>query len=306
VSDCSSSLVLLHVVTADQAGTRIDVLVAALSGISRSRVAQSARQGDLFVNGTRVKPSRPLEEGDVVEFEVPQLPRLIAHPEKIQLDIVYEDADLLVVNKAAGMVTHPAHGTTTGTLVNALLAHVTARLPGEELRPGLIHRLDRDTSGLLVVAKREESLRALHAAMKGRRIEREYLGLVRGVPPHAHGSIAGPIGRDPRNRLKYAIVAEGKPAVTNYEVHHEFSKHSELLFRLETGRTHQIRVHLAAIGNPILNDPVYGRKEPRFELPGQALHAWRLAFQHPRTGESLEFQTDPPPAYLQARNLVSS
>ena len=297
---------MLHVVTADQAGTRIDVLVAALSGISRSRVAQSAKQGDLSVNGARVKPSRPLEEGDVVEFEVPPPPRLVAHPEQIQLDIVYEDEDLLVVNKAAGMVTHPAHGTTTGTLVNALLGHVTGRLPGEELRPGLIHRLDRDTSGLLVVAKREESLRALHAAMKARRIEREYLGLVCGIPPHAQGSIAGPIGRDPRNRLKFAIVAEGKPAVTNYEVLHEFPKHAELLFRLETGRTHQIRVHLAMIGHPILNDPVYGRKEARFELPGQALHAWRLAFRHPRTGESLEFQTDPPPGYLQARALVST
>lgn len=297
---------MLHVVTADQAGTRIDVLVAALSGISRSRVAQSAKQGDLSVNGARVKPSRPLEEGDVVEFEVSPQPRLIAHPEQIQLDIVYEDEDLLVVNKAAGMVTHPAHGTTTGTLVNALLGHVTGRLPGEELRPGLIHRLDRDTSGLLVVAKREESLRALHAAMKARRIEREYLGLVCGIPPHAQGSIAGPIGRDPRNRLKFAIVAEGKPAVTNYEVLHEFPKHAELRFRLETGRTHQIRVHLATIGHPILNDPVYGRKEARFELPGQALHAWRLAFRHPRTGESLEFQTNPPPGYLQARALVST
>ncbi len=158
------------------------------------------------------------------------------------------------MDKPAGMITHPAHGATSGTLVNALLAHVQASLPGDALRPGLVHRLDRDTSGLLVVAKREESLRKLGAAMKARRIEREYVGLVCGVPQHARGTITGAIGRDPRNRLKFAIVEDGKAALTHYEVREAFSKHAELLFRLETGRTHQIRVHLAAAGHPILND----------------------------------------------------
>jgi 23S rRNA pseudouridine1911/1915/1917 synthase len=297
---------LLHVVTADQSGKRTDVLVATLSGVSRSRVARSAKHGGVLVNGAAAKPSQPLEEGDVLEFEIPAPERLVARAESIELTIVYEDDDLLVIDKAAGMVTHPAAGAPSGTLVNAVLAHVGGRLPGDALRPGLVHRLDRDTSGLLVVAKRDESLRALAASMKARRIEREYLGLVVGVPRHAHGTIEGPIGRDPRNRLKFAIVGEGKPAVTNYAVRAEFSKHAELVFRLQTGRTHQIRVHLAAAGHPILNDPVYGRKEGRFELRGQALHAWRLAFAHPRTGEALEFTAEPPPAYLQARRLVSS
>jgi 23S rRNA pseudouridine1911/1915/1917 synthase len=296
---------LLHVVTAEQAGTRTDVLVAALSGASRTQAAQSARDGRVCVNGEPAKPSRLLEAGDVVEYAVAQPSPLVALPEQIELDIVYEDEDLLVIDKPAGMVTHPAHGAKSGTLVNAVLAHVQGSLPGDALRPGLVHRLDRDTSGLLVVAKREESLRKLGAAMKARRIEREYVGLVCGVPANPRGTIEGPIGRDPRNRLKFAIVSDGKPAITHYALREAFPKHAELVFRLETGRTHQIRVHLGAAGYPILNDPLYGKKEGRFDLPGQALHAWRLAFRHPRTGEQLEFTVEPPPAYLRARDLVS-
>jgi 23S rRNA pseudouridine1911/1915/1917 synthase len=296
---------LLHVVTAEQAGTRTDVLVASLSGESRTQAAQHARRGGVFVNGAPAKPGHTLEEGDRLEFEISPTPELVARPEAIDLAIVYEDDDLLVIDKPAGMVTHPAHGATSGTLVNAVLAHVAGSLPGDALRPGLVHRLDRDTSGLLVVAKRDDALSRLGAAMKGRRIEREYLGIVRGIPQHPRGTIEGPIGRDPRNRLKFAIVAEGKPAITHYEVREAFAKHAELVFRLETGRTHQIRVHLAAAGYPILNDPIYGEKEARFDLSGQALHAWRLAFRHPRTGERMEFESQPPAAYRQARTLVS-
>ncbi len=296
---------MLHVVAAEQSGTRTDVLVASLSGVSRTRAAQCAKAGDVRVNGEPVKPSRLLEAGDRLEFEASAPRALVALPEAIDLAIVFEDDDLLVIDKPAGMVTHPAHGSRSGTLANALLAH-TPGLPGDALRPGLVHRLDRDTSGLLVVAKREESLRALAAAMKARRIEREYLGIVCGVPRHPTGTIEGPIGRDPRNRLKYAIVTDGKPSVTEYTVCEAFPKHAELTFRLQTGRTHQIRVHLAAAGHPILNDPVYGRREARFELPGQALHAWRLAFMHPRTGEQLEFTAPPPPTYRKARRQVEA
>lgn len=241
----------------------------------------------------------------MLEFSISQRAALTAAPERIALDILYEDDDLIVINKPAGMVTHPAHGATSGTLVNAVLAHAGA-LPGDALRPGLVHRLDRDTSGLLVVAKRESSLRRLGAAMKNRRIEREYLGIVCGVPQHARGTIEGPIGRDPRNRLKFAIVNDGKPSVTHYELRQAYSKHAELTFRLETGRTHQIRVHLAGAGYPIFNDPVYGKRDPRVALPGQALHAWRLAFRHPSTGTPLEFEAPPPPAYEQARAIVGA
>lgn len=295
---------MLHVVTAEQAGKRADVLVASLSGASRSLVARSARGGGITVNGSPAKPSRPLEAGDVLEFEIAAAETLEAWPETIALDVLYEDDDLLVVDKPAGMVTHPAHGATHGTLVNALLAHA-GDLPGESLRAGLVHRLDRDTSGLLVVAKREETLRALGAQMQRRRIRREYLGLVCGVPANPSGTIEGPIGRDPGNRLKFTIAGEGKPAVTHYELRHAFKKHAELTFRLETGRTHQIRVHLNAIGHPIFNDPLYGQRDRRTKLPGQALHAWRLAFRHPHTGISLDFESPPPPAYQETRGLLS-
>ena len=237
------------------------MIVAALAGASRSRAARSVKKGDVLFNGTPAKPSTLLEEGDVLDFDVPPPRPLVARPEAIELAVLYEDEDLLVIDKPAGMVTHPAVGAPHGTLVNALLAHVKGPLPGDSLRAGLVHRLDRDTSGLLVVAKHHESLRELAAAMKSRRIEREYLGLVYGVPPHRQGTIEGAIGRDPRHRTKFAIVAAGRPAITHYTVRERFAKHAELVFRLETGRTHQIRVHCAGAGYPILNDPLYGKKE---------------------------------------------
>jgi 23S rRNA pseudouridine1911/1915/1917 synthase len=269
-------------------------------------VAASVKGGSVLVNGAPVKPSHSVETGDVLEFDVAAAEPLVARPEPIPLTVVYEDDDLLVVDKPAGMVTHPARSVTSGTLVNAVLDHVRSDLPGNAVRPGLVHRLDRDTSGLLVVAKHEESLRKLGAAMKHRRIKREYVGIVCGVPAHPQGTVEGPIGRNPHNRIKFSIVAEGKPAITHYAVREAYAEHAELVFTLETGRTHQIRVHLGAAGLPILNDPVYGKKESRFELPGQALHAWRLAFRHPRTGEQLEFEAEPPPAYAQARAIVAA
>lgn len=292
-----------HAVTPEEAGTRADVLCARLAGASRSLVAQAARDGLLRVNGDAAKPSRVLVAGDTLTFELPQREHIVAVPQPIALQVLYEDEDVVVVNKPAGMVTHPAHGATSGTLVNALLAHAGA-LPGDPLRAGLVHRLDRDTSGLLVVAKNDSALRALGRAMMRRRISRVYVGLVHGVPEHSRGRIEGPIGRDPRNRFKYAIVADGKSAVTNYEVRQRFRNAAELVFTLETGRTHQIRVHAAAMGHPVLNDPLYGHEEPRFGLRGQALHAWRLEFAHPRTRERMRFEAEPPEAYLRARTML--
>lgn len=290
-------------VTAEQAGKRADVLIAHASGLSRSLVTQAAREGRMLVNGLAVKGSYLVAQDDALRCEVHERHALSAQPEAIDLCIVYEDDDLLVVDKVAGMVTHPAHGSTSGTLVNALLAHVRS-LPGDALRPGLVHRLDRDTSGLLAVAKTQAALSTLGIAMKDRRIRREYVGLVRGIPQHVQGTIEGAIGRDPHNRLKFAILSDGKPAVTHYQVREPLQNAAELLFRLETGRTHQIRVHLAALGHPLIGDPIYGRTDPRFELPGQALHAWRLALRHPRTGEEMEFESDPPPEYAAAKALL--
>lgn len=294
-----------HAVTPEEAGTRADVLVARLSGAARSLVADAVKRGAVRVNGNAVKASYPLEDGDVLAYEIVPRKPLEALPESIEIPIVYEDDDLLVVDKPAGMVTHPAHSATSGTLVNALLAHI-GTLPGDPLRPGLVHRLDRDTSGLLLVAKTPQALSALGIAMKARSIKREYLGLVHGIPEHARGTVEGPIGRDPHNRLKFAIVSDGKPAITHYEVREAFPKAAELLFRLETGRTHQIRVHMAAMGHPIVNDPVYGHEEARFGLPGQALHAWKLSFAHPRTERELFFEVDPPQEYVDARHLLAT
>ena len=255
------------------------------------------------MNGASGKPSTLLDEGDVVAWEIAPPRELEAQPEAIALDVVYEDDDVLVVDKPAGMVTHPAHGALDGTLVNALLAHA-GDLPGERIRAGLVHRLDRDTSGLLLVAKTEAALGTLGRAMQKRYIERVYRGIVVGIPEDAEGTIRGAIGRDPRNRLKYAIRADGKPSVTHYRVRERLQNAAELEFELETGRTHQIRVHLAAIGHPIVNDPVYGRSDARLPVPGQALHAWKLRFKHPVTKQMMTFESEPPPEYLATLALV--
>lgn len=246
-----------------------------------------------------------MNEGDTIDIDVRERQALRVEAESIALTIVYEDDDVVVVDKPAGMVTHPAAGATSGTLVNAILAH-TGSLPGSGVRPGLVHRLDRDTSGLLVVAKTAAALSFLSKGMKARRIAREYLGLVSGVPVQAKGTVEGPIGRDPHNRLRFAIISGGKPAITHYELRERFPKAAELSFRLETGRTHQIRVHMAAMGHPLINDPLYGRTDPRFELPGQALHAWRLSFLHPTSHREMRFEVPPPPEYLAARTILSA
>ncbi len=299
------------VVTAEDSGKRADVVVARHTGLSRALIAQAVSSGKVRVNAGAVKGSHLVAEGDVLEYDVRERPVIVAEPEAIDLTIVYEDDDVLVVDKPAGMVTHPAHGATSGTLVNALLAHVrdlpapTGASRDDALRPGLVHRLDRDTSGLLVVAKTQPALTALGKAMKARFVVRDYLGLVWGIPAHPQGTIDGAVGRDPNNRLRFAVRADGKPAITHYEVRECLRDAAEVAFRLETGRTHQIRVHMAALGHPLVNDPVYGKLDARFDLPGQALHAWRLRFRHPRTGADLEFQADPPPEYAAAKAALS-
>lgn len=285
--------------TEAEAGARCDVAIARVTGASRGQVADAIRAGRVRLNGVAPKQATPVAAGDVLEFAIQERLKLDAKPEDIALDIVFEDEVLLVVDKPAGMVTHPAHGARDGTLVNALLAHAQ-NLPGDPLRPGLVHRLDRDTSGLLVVAKTEAALAALGKSMMRRQIGRTYLGLVQGIPTHPKGTIDGALGRDPHNRLKHAIRADGKPAVTHYEVRERFRDSVECMFVLETGRTHQIRVHMMALGYPIFNDPVYGKIDARVDLPGQALHAWRLTFTHPVTGEALVFEAPPPVDYVAA------
>lgn len=279
------------------------MVIARVAGVSRALVADAVKRGAVRQNGMAIKGSTPVGEGDILEYAITPRPPITVYAESIDLNIVYEDGDLLVVDKPAGMVTHPAHGATSGTLANALLAHVSS-LPGDALRPGLVHRLDRDTSGLLVVAKTSQALTILGKAMKGRHIAREYLGLAGGIPSYLKGTLDGAIGRDPNNRLRYTITSDGKAAVTHYEVIEKLKHACELVFRLETGRTHQIRVHMAALGHPLINDPVYGKTEARFPLAGQALHAWRLAFRHPISRRDLEFEAARPKEYLATKALL--
>jgi 23S rRNA pseudouridine1911/1915/1917 synthase len=296
-------MIQTHVVTEGESGERADVVVAHAAHAPRSVVADAVKRGTVTLNGRVIKASTPVESGDELRFSLEFPEPLSAVPEQLPLDVVFEDETLLVVNKPAGMVTHPAHGSPHGTLVNALLAH-TGTLPGEALRAGLVHRLDRDTSGLLLVAKTEAALATLGRAMQARYIEREYVGLVAGNPPQDAGTLDGAIGRDDRHRLRHAIRADGRPAVTHFAVRERMTQAAELTFRLETGRTHQIRVHMAAYGYPIVNDPLYGRPDTQLALPGQALHAWKLGFRHPVTRERLSFEAQPPADYADARDLL--
>ncbi len=302
--------------TEADAGGRADRFLAeAIGTLSRSRVKTLIEGGMVARDGQPLRePAEPVRAGATYTLDRPAPVSAIPEPQAMQLPILYEDSDLLVIDKPAGLVVHPAPGHADGTLVNALLAHCGDSLPGigGERRPGIVHRLDRDTSGVMVVAKTEQALAVLSAAFAARDLDRAYLALVWGLPTPASGEIEGPIGRDPRDRKRMAMLKSGgKPALTRYRtlgVAH--AAVARLECRLATGRTHQIRVHLAACGHPVIGDPVYLRRVPAvaralpeparraaLDFPRQALHAATLGFAHPRTGAPLAF-TAPPPADL--------
>lgn len=276
-------------------GERIDKVIAELNEQwSRSQVQQWLKEGHVLVNGKAVKPNYKCHIDDEVVISIPSPEPLDVAPEPIPLDIYYEDADVLVVNKPRGMVVHPAPGHMHGTLVNALLAHCKD-LSGINgvLRPGIVHRIDKDTSGLLMVAKNDLAHESLVNQLVNKTVTRKYVAIVHGVIPHDYGTIDAPIGRDPRDRQSMAVVENGKEAVTHFRVLERFEHYTFVECQLETGRTHQIRVHMKYIGYPLAGDPKYG---PRKTLPidGQALHAGVLGFHHPRTGEYLQFEAPIP------------
>lgn len=285
--------------TVDAALTgRIDkVLGHHLKQFSRSQIQKWVTDGNVTVNGQPVKPKYKLAVGDqvVVSPEAPQ--KIDLEPENIPLDIVYEDDDVLVVNKPQGMVVHPAPGHPNHTLVNALLYHSPLSTINGEFRPGIVHRIDKDTSGLLMVAKNDMAHRSLAAQLKAKTNQREYVALVHGVIKQEAGTIDAPIGRSRKDRKKQAIVSDGRHAVTHFKVLKRYRHYTLVSCRLETGRTHQIRVHMKSIGHPLAGDPLYG---PRKTLTGkgQYLHARELGFKHPRTGKQLLF-TAPLPDYFQ-------
>lgn len=290
----------LELVVDEQAsGMRIDRYLNGRALSSRSLAEKVIAGGLVTVNGSPVKPSYRVSSGDrVVVVMLPPKP-VEVKPEAISLDIVYEDSDLLVVNKPRGLVVHPGAGHHSRTLVNALLYHCTDLSGiGGELRPGIVHRLDKDTTGLLVVAKNDFTHTALAAMLKARHIHRWYLAVVRGTPTSSEGLIDAPIGRHRIHRQKMTVHQAGRNAITNFRVLARYPGYSLLQLKLRTGRTHQIRVHLHFIGTPVAGDPVYG-KGSELGLTGQALHACRLRFIHPRTGEIVDCFA-PPPADFQA------
>jgi len=288
-----------HTILEDQAGDRIDKVVASLNEEwSRTQVQDWIKEGNVVVNGKKVKTNYKCSVNDQLEINIPEPEELDVVPEEMDLDIYFEDRDVLVVNKPKGMVVHPAPGHMTGTLVNGLMAHCKD-LSGINgvLRPGIVHRIDKDTSGLLMVAKTDLAHESLVNQLVKKTVTRKYKALVHGIIPHDFGTIDAPLGRDPKDRQSMTVVDDGKHAVTHFHVLERFKDFSFIECQLETGRTHQIRVHMKYIGYPLAGDPKYGPKKT-LDIGGQALHAGILGFTHPRTNEYMEFSA-PLPEYME-------
>ena len=289
-----------YTIEEQQAGERIDKAVSSLqTEWSRTQIGNWVSEGVLTVNGEIVKPKYKVRTGDVIEITVPEVEELEIVAEDLNLEIIYEDADVLVVNKPRGMVVHPAPGHATGTLVNGLMHHCTD-LSGINgvMRPGIVHRIDKDTTGLLMVAKNDVAHESLVNQLVAKTVTRKYTALVHGHIAHDKGTIDAPIGRDTKDRQKQAVVDSGKHAVTHFQVIERFGDYTLVECRLETGRTHQIRVHMNYIGFPLAGDPKYGPRKT-IDFGGQVLHAGVLGFTHPVTGEYLEFSTPLPEDFQQ-------
>lgn len=289
-------------VAEEQEGVRIDrYLAETCENLSRSYIQKLLKDGEVLVDGKAVKASYKVCFGDQVMVDIPEAvePEILA--ENMDLDILYEDPDVILVNKPKGMVVHPAAGHYSGTLVNGLMAHCKDQLSGINgvMRPGIVHRIDRDTTGILIACKNDFAHNAVAAQLKEHSITRKYLAVVHGVIKEDQGTVDAPIGRHPVERKKMSINEKnGRHAVTHYRVLRRFSRYTYIECRLETGRTHQIRVHMASIGHPLVGDEVYGPHKCPFSLQGQTLHAAVFGFVHPRTGEYLEFQA-PLPEYFE-------
>ncbi|HVM34310.1 MAG TPA: RluA family pseudouridine synthase [Actinomycetota bacterium] len=284
--------------TAEEVGVRVDLVLAGRAGITRTLAQRALKEGAITVAGEIVRPSRRLEEGDLVAGTVPQPEVAAPEAEDIPLALRYSDDRVLVISKPPGLVTHPARGHEAGTLVNALLNLGVPLSGGGSVRPGIVHRLDKDTSGLLLVAKDDAAAGFLVDQIRRRAVERRYFALVLGAPGAPSGTVEAPVGRHPVRRRRMAVVPEGRPSVTHYRVVAATDDLALLDVSLETGRTHQIRVHLAHIGLPIVGDKVYGRAGDvarRLGLDRPFLHAWRLRFHHPDGGAPIEVEDPLPP-----------
>ncbi len=284
-----------HTILEEQKGDRIDKVISSLDKEwSRTQVQQWIKEGNVLVNGQQIKTNYKCGTNDQIEITIPDPEELDVLPEDLNLKIYFEDKDVLVVNKPRGMVVHPAPGHTSGTLVNGLMAHCKD-LSGINgvLRPGIVHRIDKDTTGLLMVAKNDMAHESLVNQLVAKTVTRKYKAIVHGVIPHDFGTIDAPLGRDTKDRQSMTVVDHGKHAVTHFHVIERFKDYTFVECQLETGRTHQIRVHMKYIGYPLAGDPKYGPKKT-LDIEGQALHAGVLGFNHPRTNEYLEFEAPLP------------
>ncbi len=282
------------IIIADVCGVRLDKFISENSDISRSYASKLAEEGCVTVNGKTALKKTKVNIGDEIVVAVPTPQGIEAKPEDIPIDIVYEDDSVIVVNKPRGMVVHPAAGNASGTLVNGLLYHCNLSSINGAVRPGIVHRIDKDTSGLLVVAKTNEAHESLSAQLKERKALRKYQCIVNGNIKEDAGTVNKPIGRHPTDRKRMAIIEGGREAITHYKVLERFGIYTLVECTLETGRTHQIRVHMSSLGHSIVGDRVYGIKKDREKGKGQLLHAKTIGFTHPKTGELMEFDSDLP------------
>ena len=291
---------MIEIVTEDK--IRIDKYLTEKTDLSRSKIQKLIDEGKILVNGNEVSSNYKVKLNDKIEIKEEDMDFSIdIVKENIPLDIVYEDEYLLVINKKSGMVTHPAPGNYTGTLVNALLYKFD--LEGDPVRPGIVHRLDKDTSGLMVVAKNEKVHDLLASMIKDKKVERHYLALVEGVIPHETGTIDAPIGRDIYNRQKMAVTdVNGKDSITHFKVLKRYKDKTLVECVLETGRTHQIRVHMAYIKHPVVNDPLYNKKKA--DSFGQMLHSKSIKFTHPITGKEIYYEAEPPKEFMEKLEMV--
>lgn len=291
----------------EEEGDRLDVYLSTqLGDMSRSYIQKIIKENKVNVNGKVEKSKYLVKEDDKIIIEIPSPKLLEVTPQDIPIDIVYEDKDVLIVNKPQDMVVHPAPGNYDNTLVNAILYHCKDKLSSINgvIRPGIVHRIDKDTSGLLMIAKNNNAHNSLAEQLKDHSITREYEFICHGVVKEDKITVNKPIGRNPKDRLKMAIVKDGKNAVTHFEVVERFDNFTHMRARLETGRTHQIRVHALSINHPLLGDPIYGPKISKFKLKGQTLHAKKLGFIHPTTKEYIEFNSELPDYFKAVINKI--
>ena len=285
------------IVDNENAGTRLDAYIASkMDSISRTNVKRLVEEEHITVNGKSSKVSYKVQLNDEIDIEIPEAKELDIKAEDIPIDVVYEDSDIIVVNKPKGLVVHPANGNWDGTLVNAVMAICKDSLSGigGEIRPGIVHRLDKDTSGLLIIAKNDQAHLNMSNQIKDRQVKKIYYALVRGVVPENEATINMPIGRSTKDRKKMAVTKDGKEAITHFKVIERFNKYTLLEVKIDTGRTHQIRVHLSQIGYPVVGDEVYSNGKNEFGVHGQLLHAKSLDFKHPITGKSMHLETELP------------